>query len=64
MNLVPEPMDIVYDAANDAINITTNATGRQTFNELGFIKFLDKRHEPNICDEAVFQYNFTIVHHN
>jgi len=62
--LEPETMTIVYDAANDTINITTNATGRQTFNELGFIKFLDKRTEPNICDAEVFNYNWKQVDKN
>lgn len=45
-------MTITYNATMDTIDITP--TKRKTFAELGFLKFLDKRTEPNVCDSTGF----------
>jgi len=52
IKLDPEAMTIAYNATMDTIDITP--TTRKTFAELGFIKFLDKTSEPNVCDSTGF----------
>lgn len=56
LKLDPEPLDVSYNKWNDTFEIHTRATGRRTFNDLGFIKFLDKTTESNVCDKTGFQY--------
>jgi len=52
IKLDPEQMTITYNTTMDTIDITP--TKRKTFAELGFLKFLDKRTEPNVCDSTGF----------
>jgi hypothetical protein len=54
IKLDPEAMTIAYNATVDTLDITP--TTRKTFAELGFLKFLDKTAEPNVCDSTGFQY--------
>ena len=58
IKLDPEAMTITYNETVDSIDITP--TTRKTFAELGFIKFLDKTTEPNVCDSTGFQYTATL----
>lgn len=51
-------MTIAYNATMDTVDITPST--RKTFAELGFIKFLDKTTEPNVCDSTGFQYSATL----
>jgi len=55
LKLDPEPLTIMYDDRLDVILISTTPTGRKTFADLGFIKFLNKKTERNVCDPTEFQ---------
>jgi len=55
LKLDPEPLTMKYDDKLDVILISTTASGRKTFADLGFIKFLNRKTERNVCDPAGFQ---------
>ena len=58
LKLDPEAMDIIYNSTTNTLEIMP--TQRKTFADLGFIKFLDKTTEPNVCDSTGFQYTATL----
>ena len=55
LKLDPEVLPISYDDRLDVILISTNPNGRKTFADLGFIKFLNRKTERNVCDPTGFQ---------
>lgn len=51
-------MTITYDESTEVLSIMPTATSKsRTFRDLGFIKFLDKGTDPNVCDSTGFSYS-------